>query len=314
MKRALILSGGGSRGSFQVGVWKYLQEKKWYPDMICGTSIGAINAVAIGSGLTVEEMANIWTTSVSNRKKIYKLQILNFIANALFRGRWVPLMDTTPLKNMIQSNIDFSRLKKSTTEIIISAVNLHTAIPEFFNQNEITINHIMASSAMPIIFPPHKINGIPYWDGGIMANIPLLPALSREMDEIIVVLLSPFGHDFHLPEPKKLFDAGEHLLEQSLVSSYQNTLMGQDIKSIKDQLSASSYLRRKSQIEDFTKRESDNISNVNNNKRKTTPRIITIAPLKMLGIPSLLNFTLEQANRLIAQGYNNAHQKLNNIL
>ncbi|MBF0574025.1 MAG: patatin-like phospholipase family protein, partial [Desulfamplus sp.] len=55
MKRALILSGGGSRGSFQVGVWRYLQEKQWYPDMICGTSIGAINAVAIGSGLTTEQ-------------------------------------------------------------------------------------------------------------------------------------------------------------------------------------------------------------------------------------------------------------------
>ncbi|MBF0574272.1 MAG: patatin-like phospholipase family protein [Desulfamplus sp.] len=223
-------------------------------------------------------------------------------------------MDTTPLKSMLESNIDFGKLKKSTTEIIISAVNLHTAIPEFFNQNEITINHIMASSAMPIIFPPHKIDGIPYWDGGIMANIPLLPALSREIEEIIVVLLSPFGHNFNLPEPKKLMDAGEHLMEQSLVSSYQSTLMGQDITRIKDQLSASSYLRRKNLRRDIENIEPNGIDNIKNNENKTSPRIITIAPSKMLGIPSLLNFTLKQANRLMAEGYNNARQKLNSIL
>lgn len=278
MKRALILSGGGSRGSFQVGVWKYLQEKNWIPDMICGTSIGAINAVAIGSGLTTQQITHIWTKS--GRRKIYRLQPLRFIANVLLRQRWVPLMDTTPLKSMLESSIDFNRLKQSRTEIIISAVNLHTAIPEFFTQNEITIDHIMASSAMPIIFPPHKINGIPYWDGGIMANVPLLPALARGMDEIIVVLLSPVGHNCRLPEPERLMDAGEHLMEQSLISSYQSTLMAQSagIHSYK------------------------------------TPQIITIAPSKMLGIPSLLNFSLKQANALMADGYNNARQKLNNIL
>ena len=50
MKKALILSGGGARGAFQVGVWQYLREINWTPDLICGTSIGAVNAAAIGSG------------------------------------------------------------------------------------------------------------------------------------------------------------------------------------------------------------------------------------------------------------------------
>ena len=49
-KRALILSGGGGRGAYQIGVLTYLEEMNWSPDMLVGTSIGAVNAVALGSG------------------------------------------------------------------------------------------------------------------------------------------------------------------------------------------------------------------------------------------------------------------------
>jgi len=62
MKKALILSGGGARGAFQIGVWQYLQDKGWDPDMICGTSVGAINAVAIGSGMPLAKLLDIWKT------------------------------------------------------------------------------------------------------------------------------------------------------------------------------------------------------------------------------------------------------------
>ena len=60
--RALILSGGGARGAYQVGVWKFLQEIGWNPDLICGTSVGAVNASAIGCGLNLQEMVHLWKT------------------------------------------------------------------------------------------------------------------------------------------------------------------------------------------------------------------------------------------------------------
>lgn len=312
MKKALILSGGGSRGSFQVGVWRYLQEKQWYPDMICGSSIGAINAVAIGSGMTVEQMINIWRASISGRNKIYRLQILRFILNALLSKGWTPLMDTLPLKSMIQSAIDFNKLRQSRAEIIISAVNLHTASPEFFNQNEITIDHVMASSAMPVIFEPYKIDGIPYWDGGIMANTPLLPALFRGVEQIIVVLLSPVGHMSRLPDPKRTIDAGEHLLEQSLVSSYHTALITHRMCSegVTELAQGSAYLRKKN-INRLLRNQPEHMFN---DQTKHAPKIITIAPSKMLGIPSLLNFSLKQAEALLDDGYNSARNQLKDIL
>ncbi len=322
MKRALVLSGGGSRGSFQIGVWKYLQQMGWQPDIICGTSIGAINAAAIGSGMEVEQLTRLWTHF--NRRRIYRLKLLDFLSSALFRRRFVPLMDTTPLRDMLRETIDFKALKKSRQEIIISAVNLYTAAPEFFNQHEITIDHLMASSAMPILFPWHMIDGMPYWDGGTMANTPLMPALAREMDEIIVVLLSPAGHAM-LQKPDQVLDAAEHLLEQFLAAPYHTTLIGHELhrecggvtEAESAILPASSYLRKKKYP--YTTGGDRNFSLSKSEKprggesRGGEPRIITVAPSKMLGIGSLLNFSRKQAEALINEGYENARQHLKTV-
>ena len=275
MKRALILSGGGARGSFQAGVWKYLVQIGWKPDIICGTSVGAINACAIGSGMDIDTMIHLWTTY--NRRRMYRLNLLQFAAYMLSQRAIKPILDTTPLKKMIQDNLDFKALKKSSTRIIISAVNMLTGHPEFFNQKEIQLEHILASSAMPLLFPWQEINGEPYWDGGVMVNTPIVPALDFGVDEIIVVLLSPVGHK-KLLKPDTVLKAGEHLFEHFLSSSYQANLINYRFKD------------------------------------KFRPNIITLAPSKMLGFKSLLSFSKTQANQLIKEGYNSATRELENKL
>ena len=57
--RALILSGGGTRGAYEIGVWKYLCEVKWQPDLICGTSVGAINGAGITAGLSLDDLIGL---------------------------------------------------------------------------------------------------------------------------------------------------------------------------------------------------------------------------------------------------------------
>lgn len=60
MKRALILSGGGARGAYQAGVLRYLEEIQFKPDIICGTSVGAITATAMGCGMNSAEITKLW--------------------------------------------------------------------------------------------------------------------------------------------------------------------------------------------------------------------------------------------------------------
>ncbi len=275
MKRALVLAGGGARGSFQAGVWKYLTQIGWKPDIICGTSIGAVNAAAIGSGMDTKTLIHLWTTY--NRRRMYRLNLLQFTAYLFSKRAIKPLLDTKPLQKVLHDNLDFKALKKSKTKIIITAVNMLTGHPEFFNQRQIQLKHILASGAMPLLFPWQEINGEPYWDGGVMVNTPIAPALDFGANEIIVVLLSPVSHK-KLAQPDTILKAGEHLFEHFLAGSYQANLINPKIQ--------------------------DNLR----------PKIITLAPSKMLGFKSLLNFSKAQAKQLVEEGYNTAGRDLKNKL
>ncbi len=291
MKKALILSGGGARGAFQVGVWKYLREMNWTPDLICGTSIGAVNAAAIGSGMSVERLIDIWRTH--NRSAVYRLKAHHFL-KSLRRGKPLKsLLDTAPLRAMLTRHLNLEALRRSPMEIIISAVQLSTGRLHLYNQDVIEIDHLMASSAMPILFPWQSIQGELYWDGGVMANSPLFIALERKIEEIVVVLLSPVGHR-PLPPPATLREGLELLFEHFLIGSCQAAMPvfnGPPVHA-RDERPPQSPTAPKEM------------------EGRRPPRISVVAPTEMLGFTSLLNFSTRQVNRLIQAGYHNARRQL----
>ncbi len=301
MTRALILAGGGSRGAFQIGVWKYLTERNWSPDIICGTSVGAINATGIGSGLDVSTLIRLWTTY--NRRKMYQPRLIPFLSYLLSGRALKPLLDTRPMQTMISDHVDFNYLKHNRTKVVISTVNVLTSRPCFFDNSEIRMEHIMASSAMPILFPWQYIDGVPHWDGGVMANVPLQAALDYGADEIIIVLLSPVGHT---PQafPGNVPTALEVVFEQFLSGSYHNALMASGYEDIP----LPSYSLSKHTISSHT----TNAKRCESHKRH--PTIITLAPGKMLGFKSLLNFSVSQAERLINEGYKTANTHLQSFI
>ncbi len=287
--RALILSGGGARGAYQVGVWKYLQELDWKPDLICGTSVGSVNSTAIGCGLNLEELINLWKTI--ERGRIYKLSLWQQFLHILTRRGYSPLMDTEPLKNLLLDKLDIARLRRSEYEIIIAATNILKSQLRFFSQRVIDIEHVMASSAIPVLFPWQYIDGEPYWDGGIMANTPLLPALERGCKEVIVVLLSPVG-GARLAVPETRRQALERVFEMSLIGSYEAFMshLAYEYKQRSQQSIVRKLIRRTLTLGDT--------------------RIATVAPGQMLGFYSILNFSARQADTLIHEGYMDARNQL----
>jgi NTE family protein len=290
MERALILSGGGARGAFQLGVLEYLAEKNWHPELICGTSVGAINAVAIGCGVTAHRLAGFWRAL--DRQKVYKFALAKFFLALLSRRRFSPVMDTTPLQHLLRNTLDIGMLRNSKTEIIISAVNMKTAEVTYFNQQTITLEHVMASSAMPMFFPWQIIHGEPYWDGGAMVNTPIAPAFARNAREIIVVLLSPIG-GINQKLPRDHRHAAELIFEHLLVGSY-HTLK--------------SYLKE-TDPRIFSQKPAFPESSPAQHQREKS-RIATVAPEQMLGFRSLLNFSVKQTQRLIHEGYLSACRQL----
>lgn len=285
MKKALVLSGGGARGAYQAGVLKFLDEIGYVPDVICGTSVGAITASAIGCGMSTKEIINLWKSI--EVQKVMRYSVWHDILDIFFH-RFSPLADTAPLKNLLYSQLDFRNLRNCRSEIVITAVNILTAELVFFQNHEIDIEHVMASSAIPMFFPWQYVDGEPHWDGGVMANTPLLPALERDAKDIVVVLLSPVG-GVNMGLPKTRREALERVFELSLIGSYQTVRsnLTYDKRVIKGQ----------NMMDRF-------ISNML--KEKEDVRIRTIGPRTSLGFGSILNFTQVQSDYLISRGYEDA--------
>jgi NTE family protein len=291
MKRALIFAGGGGRGAFQIGIWKYLVERNWTPDIICGTSVGAVNAVGIGSGLDVSTLIRLWTSH--NRRRMYRLNLGPFLSGLLSGRVLKPLLDARQFQAVVSDHVDFNALKNSRTRVVISAVNVHTARSCFFDNSQIGLEHVLASCAMPILFPWQDIEGVPHWDGGVMTNIPLQPALDFGADEIIIAMLSPIGHT---PQafPITVRTALEHVFEQFLTGAYQSALMARGYRDRPLPLPQLKYETRYH----------------GGDSGEHQPNIITLDPYRMLGFRSLLNFSSSQAEQLIQDGYTTAHTQL----
>ncbi len=294
MDRALILSGGGARGAFQVGVLKYLDEKGWRPDMICGASVGAVNAVAIGSGMTPDQLAALWAHF--DRRKIYRLSLAKHLRSFLGSNVYQSLMDTSPLKTLLQAHINFDQLRRTAIEIRINAVHLSTSRLTYFTQHEIDIEHVIAASALPLFFPWQYINGEPYWDGGMLENTPIAPAYAKGVKQIIAVLLTPVGN-VHLAPPRTPLQVLEFAFEQLLQGAFQSLLFNQRFQSETDMFKGAPGRHHGSHA-----------------IMGGACRVTAVSPARMLGFKSFLNFSTNQAKHLMAHGYRQARKQLQGCL
>jgi NTE family protein len=191
--RALVLPGGGGRGAYQVGVVKALYEHGIRFDYAFGTSIGGLNATMIGQQ-EVERLEDLW--SHMRAHDIYRIPSASQIGR-LVLGRNLGLLDTSPLEELLRRECDLHRLKASpmkvgwcTTDLCSLQTNLIT-IDDIASTNEL-VDVLMATSALPIAFPPRHLHGTGLWmDGGLVRNTPLQAALDCGADEIYTVLLHP---------------------------------------------------------------------------------------------------------------------------
>lgn len=285
-KKALILSGGGGRGAYQAGVYRYLEEVGFRPDIICGTSVGAINTVAIAQGMKSEDLIALW--SEINSDDILRLSFWKTVWRVLTR-QFSPLVDVEPLATLLKEKLNLERIQNADMEVFISAVNVLTAELRYFKNSDITIPHILASSAIPLVFPWQYINGIPYWDGGLMANTPIQPAIEAGGREIVVVLLSPVGGNADLGLPRNKTESIERVFELSLIGSYQ--MVSKYLQKEKEKIAQMNFL------EEILYNFGHGIHGL---------KIHTIAPARPLGLGSIMKFRPGQSKKLIRQGYEDA--------
>ncbi|MCO5725175.1 patatin-like phospholipase family protein [Robiginitalea marina] len=177
MKTALVLSGGGYRGIAHIGVLRALEEWGLTPDLIAGTSAGAVIGALYAQGTTTEEML-----------KLFKgLQLLSFSNYAFGKPGWVdPENFRETLKKHLPED-DFSSLK---IPMRVTATNILTGELKVFTEGPL-IATLLASAAFPGVFAPVEIGEGYYVDGGVMNNFPA-DLVRDDADVVIGVYVNPF--------------------------------------------------------------------------------------------------------------------------
>lgn len=217
MKRALVLCGGGSKGAYEMGVWTALRElKQDQYDIVCGTSIGALNGAMFVQG-AYDECLKLWNetrndTIMSKPIKIddsslkmtlKKMEDLIPFVKSYLQQKGV---DITPFRKMMEVYIDPKKIKASKLEYGIVVVNFPSFKPILVNMKEVADeeirDYILASCSCFPLFPVCKIGDKNLIDGGYYDNMPIDFALELGATEIVCVDLNyNFTHKEYLKLP-----------------------------------------------------------------------------------------------------------------
>jgi len=173
----ISFSGGGARGITHLGVLKALLEHDIKPELISGTSAGAIVGALYAAGYSPDESLDI--VKQTNVLSVFKPSY-----------SWKGLLSIDKLGKMLTKYlpVDFADLEK---ELVVAATNINTGKTKYFKKGEL-IQPILASCCVPIIFKPVKIRGKNYVDGGLLNNLPA-EAIRKRVDFLIGVNSNPHG-------------------------------------------------------------------------------------------------------------------------
>lgn len=202
----LVLQGGGALGAYQLGVYQAMHEAGVEPDWVIGTSIGAINAAIIAGNPPhhrLDRLRQFWGQMEQNALGFSAMP--RMLANLITMGQGIPAFfepnlaawwgpearlgveraayyGTAPLRTTLDTLVDFDYLNGGHTRLTVGAVNARTGAMRYFDTRKETLgaSHVMASGAIPPAFPAVRIDGEPYWDGGIYSNTPIEAVLDDE--------------------------------------------------------------------------------------------------------------------------------------
>lgn len=219
----LALQGGGAHGAFTWGVLdRLMRDGRIFIDGISGTSAGAMNGVVFTDGFikggregAIESLRTFWK-AVSDRAVMpanFKTSFMPgfmqgddrwnvdaspaFMMADAFTRMFSPYqtnpLNLNPLREILAEQVDFEALRKrKDIKLFVSATNVRTCKLKVFRTNEMTVDALLASACLPIVFQAVEIDGEPYWDGGYLANPAIGPLIHECVSkDVMIVQVNP---------------------------------------------------------------------------------------------------------------------------
>ena len=196
-KTAFVLSGGASLGAIQVGMLRALYESSVTPDLIVGTSVGAINGAFIASrpatATTAQELAQVWHEI--GRGQVFPLNPLTGFLG--FFGARDHFVSDEGLRALIDDNIEFAALERAPIPLHVIATDLLSGREVRLSRGD-ALEAVMASAAIPGVFAPVEWEGRKLIDGGVSNNAPIAHAIELGAERVYVL---PTGSACDHPNP-----------------------------------------------------------------------------------------------------------------
>lgn len=220
---ALVLSGGGARGAYEVGVLSYvfdelrrLRSRPLLLDVICGTSVGAVNSAFLAAHLDdarfgVDRLVELWANLELDRVLGFGWRQARALAGVFRHGGITGLVDVTPLAQLIGREIPWPRIGRNLRAGQLRALSItctevysgrtvlfmqtapSTSLPThapprtLIRSERIGPQHVLASASIPLLFPAVRVGKQLYMDGGLRHNTPIAPALRLGATHVFVV-------------------------------------------------------------------------------------------------------------------------------
>lgn len=205
-KWALTLAGGGAKGAYQFGVWKALREMQLEKNLVAvsGSSVGALNAALISLN-EFEDAGTIWTSIIPKQFLSINFDtIIGPLDTLVKRTLTDGLCSRDGLISIIDNYLNLAELKTARIPAYVCVSHYPSDCieclnekpePEYISLNEVDAHDarqlLLASSAMPYVYPPELIHDKVYRDGGLSDNVPVFPMTTVGADKLIVVKLEP---------------------------------------------------------------------------------------------------------------------------
>lgn len=186
MTTAFVLSGGGSLGAVQVGMLRALAERDIEPDLLVGTSAGAINASYVaGHGFTgevVDSLGEVWRRL--RRQDVFPLDPVRHLM--AMTGARPSLYSDARLRRLLERHLQYGTLEEARIPLHVVATDLLSGREVLLSRGD-AVSAVIASAAIPGVFAPVHVGGLTLVDGGVSDHAAVSQAMALGADEIYVL-------------------------------------------------------------------------------------------------------------------------------
>jgi len=200
---AFVLGGGGVLGAVEVGMLRALLERGIAPDLVLGTSVGALNGALLaydpGPGV-VDRLTALWGSVAASGApggEVYGDRRLRTLRRALSTG--THLYSAAPLRQRLESEIGDVCFEDLPVRLEVCAASIERAAEHWFTRGPV-VPAVLASAAVPGLLPPAEVDGQHYLDGGIVNSIPLGRAVELGATRVFVLQVGRVDRPLSVPQ------------------------------------------------------------------------------------------------------------------